>query len=206
MNKRLATIVLSLLLVFSVNVTCFADTSTPESDWTQKYDIKDATSIPDGVVPTVINSEEDFIKLINNSEVSSESIPTEITSEELVTPEDNNMGLAAIADKTVSYRKDVALGYLGIGGYIRTDVSIVEFWDPNASRYFYKDCASTSSYSVGFTLGNTYSNEYVDVSSYDNLKQAKVRVVGTVEYYIILEGIGKVYTAPIDYTYYISLK
>lgn len=205
MKKRLATIVLSLLLVFSVNATYFADASTPKSDWTKKYDIKDVTSIPNGVVPTVINSEEEFLKLLDASALSSQSVTTEITEPTLVTPEDNNMSLAAIEDQTSSYRNDEPLGLFGIGGYIRTDVTIVKYWDANARRYFFRECTSKYSYSVGFTFGNNYTNQYVTVTSYDYGKQAKVRVVGTLEYYIILEGVGKVYTAPIDYTYYISL-
>lgn len=198
MKKFFLLIATSLCLSLIFSGACFAQTQAEDissqlDKLAEKYNVefKPAAEIPDGITPIVYDSVEDFEKdLIKHQKYVQEQEALAAKSKEKKISEIDSLDPNSIM-ATGYQTKSFWLGWPGVPP-VKLNIGVEYTYYGN----LFSSCTDIDSWTTGlqFPIGFGWKQTSASYNIIDGGRTLAVTVRGTIDYYIIIDGIGHIFT------------
>ncbi len=182
-----------ILTIMSNIILTNADDNDKLKELSNEFKLKNVTTIPKGIQPIEFTNIGELENFLNNVSQSKSSDNSDYVKLEL-NKSDKGMKVAA----TDPYTKEITVkkGETWVVGsfYVAADVEILV--TPN--KKIVTSCSDAYMIMEGFSLGLDYTEAFPPKSTYTNTS-VTLKAKGTVDYYLLIEGVLKVYQRPYNF-------
>lgn len=206
MKKKLSIMILSVILTTNLigGSNVFAQPiqkNTPTvASVSKEFNLKDATTIPEGVTPVIVNSPQELqanLQKVKGDIDKSNKAPTTVINEVAPTTNAINSLMYTSSSITTKY----ITSKLNIGNYI----SFFSVWGTlTIEGYsYYRSILSIGGYNcglTGYTYGFALFGPQTTKRLYNSNTSASITGSASLDYYVLVSGIGKIYSRPITHT------
>ena len=190
--KKIISILMVTLLCLFTFVPVLAAESTDRESF-EKHTIA-VDEVPDGITPDVANSEEEADAMAGELFNSLKQMSSEPTTEIIV----ENSGIQPrnyVTFRNTIYRKLNSINLAGTKFAVEASVRVRCFNRPNGNIEVVDAVNYTSCYLEGFTMAIELVDTSAYTSVYNNGKTFTSYGAGTINYYVLINGVMKYYSS-----------